>query len=210
MTMSKKANLFLHGTYADYTKIIDSSFYTIAADGGVENALKNGIVPAVIIGDGDSMSTLPESLKKQVNNIKYIAAPDQNYTDFEKGLVYLEERGYDEIFVFSFQGSRIDHMLAGLSSASRFKGSVTLFSEHQRIELLEREQTVSTKVNEIISLIPFPKANNVSTRGLEWELQDADLTLGEYVSISNRAKETEITIQYNSGLLYLIRSIHAE
>ena len=210
MTMSKKANLFLHGTYADYTKILDTTFYTIAADGGVENALKNGIVPAAIIGDGDSMTTLPESLKKQIENITYIAAPDQDYTDFEKALTYLEEHGYDEIFVFCFEGGRIDHMLAGLSSASRFKGCVTLFSEHQRIELLEKQQTVSTQVDEIISLIPFPKANNVSTNGLEWELQNANLTLGEYISISNKAKKTEITITYYSGVLYLIRSIHAE
>lgn len=197
----KQANLFLNGTLADYGSLIQRDLYTIAADGGVVNALRNSCTVAAIIGDGDSYP-------QDKQDIPFIHTPDQNATDFEKALSYLQAHHYTHISVYCFQGDRIDHMLAGLSSCLQFPDlDIELYTAEQRLRRLSEESVIHTIPNETISLIPFPETHGVTTNGLAWELNKSTLKLGSLVSISNRALHTQVKIQYTKGVLYLIRPI---
>lgn len=204
--MKNKANLFLNGTFTKYSHI-DTSLYTLAADGGLHNSLKNGITPDAVIGDGDSFSELPKSVLKKANKVPYIKAADQEYTDFEKALQYLKKQGFKEINVYCFQGDRIDHMLAGLSAASCFSDlSITFFSKTQQIRKLPKNYAEILPIGTVISLLPFPFAGQVTTQGLEWELSKKDFKLGTFISISNCTNMEKIIIKHSSGCLYLVTS----
>lgn len=204
----KTANLFLNGSYTDYGDIIDRSIYTIAADGGVLNALDNGCKPVIIIGDGDSIKEVPKAYKEKIQGIPYIPAPDQDFTDFEKALHYLKEKGYTYINVYCFSGDRVDHMISGLSICSSFKTmTVVLFTSSQIVMMLPKSFFLQINPRTIISLLPFPTAYEVTTSGLQWNLSNARLELGGFLSVSNKTLQSEVNIRYTKGTLFLFRPI---
>lgn len=203
----KTANLFLNGSFVEYSDI-DRSVYTVAADGGVVNALKNKCIPDIIIGDGDSIQQIPAEYRFRTKSIPFEHAPDQDYTDIEKSLYFLEKHGFDHIKIFCFYGDRMDHVVAGLSSCSRFRDLyIEVFTDTQTITKLPMTYTIKCFPNETLSLLPYPIAVNVTTKGLKWELQDKTLSLGDLISISNVAVERTVAIQYTKGTLFLFRPI---
>jgi thiamine pyrophosphokinase len=203
----KTANLFLNGTFVEYSDV-DRSVYTVAADGGVVNALKNKCIPDIIIGDGDSIQQIPTKYRSRTKSIPFEHASDQNYADIEKALQYLENHDYTYIKIYCFSGERIDHMLAGLSACNRFQGmQIELCSSSQKIIKLPYNYSLKCSPGETLSLLPYPTAQNVTTSGLKWELQNSQLKLGNFISISNEATTTNVTIKYTNGVLYLFRPI---
>lgn len=204
----KKANLFLNGSFTDYGEVIDRKLYSIAADGGIVNALKNACKPAAIVGDGDSIQDAPFSLKNEIASIPFIHTPDQDFTDFEKALRFLQSKGYTYINVFCFDGERIDHMLSGLSICSGFETLTIILHTHSQIVMkVPYSFFLQIKTGTTVSLLPFPTASHVSTTGLQWELSDATLNLGGFLSVSNKTTQSKINIRYTEGTLFLFRPI---
>src|SRR5512139_2386128 len=90
---------------AGYSKLI-------CADGGSNSALKMKLVPDVIIGDLDSISS--EALKEFKSVSKIIRPKRQNDTDVEKCLKYAIRREYDEALLVGVTGNRLDHTFCNL------------------------------------------------------------------------------------------------
>ena len=150
----KTANLFLNGSFVEYSDV-DRSVYTVAADGGVVNALKNKCIPDIIIGDGDSIQQIPTKYRSRTKSIPFEHASDQNYADIEKALQYLENHDYTYIKIYCFSGERIDHMLAGLSACNRFQGmQIELCSSSQKIIKLPYNYSLKCSPGETLSLLP--------------------------------------------------------
>lgn len=198
-SMAKRANLFLNGSFMDCAAFLYEGAFTVAADGGVVNARKNGITPDVVLGDGDSIE--PDDIAGLV----YINAPDQNYTDFEKSLQFLVSKGFTDIDVFCFSGGRTDHMLSGLSVAAAYrdKARLRIFSGSVVMELLPRSAELKAPVGTRLSLIPYPRADGVTTSGLVWEVE-GEMELGALVSISNRTRAASVVLRHTSGSLFLV------
>ncbi len=55
----------------------------------------------------------------------------------------------------------------------------------------------------MISLLPFPIAENVTTKGLNWLLKNEDLSITERIGTRNFAKENTIEISYKKGDLLI-------
>lgn len=206
--MKRAANLFLNGTVIKNIHTIDSSLYTLAADGGVENAIENGVLPSEIIGDKDSYAQLDTSLLKKIKHIPYILAADQDYTDFEKALTYLENKGYKKVAVYGFEGNRIDHMIAGLSAvAARKTLDITIYTKTHKIIRLPYNYQAKGVISTVTSLLPVPFASSVTTSGLQWDLNKTDLELGSFISISNKVMTEKVTVTYEKGCLFLFQQI---
>lgn len=198
----------MNGSFTDYGTLINRSLYTIAADGGVVNAIKNNCIPAAIAGDGDSIQEIPSHYKKIIKSIPFIPTPDQNFTDFEKALTILQLNGYTYINVYCFDGERIDHMISGLSICSSFKTmTIILHSRSQIVMKVPNSFSLQCKVGTIISLLPFPTASNVTTNGLQWELTNDTLKIGGFLSVSNKTRLAKINIRYTKGTLFIFRPI---
>lgn len=200
--MNRSANVFLNGTVTQYSSRHLKKRYTLAADGGIHNALQNGIRPDAIIGDADSFSPA------DYIDIPYVPATDQNYTDFEKSLRYLHEHGYSEVHVYCFAGDRFDHMLAGLSAAAASPiPSITLYTASQKVERLPYKWRGNYPPGSRLSFLPFPSAEQVSTSGLRWNVHEEDFLLGQFISISNEALGGLVELKYGTGSLFLVVSL---
>lgn len=197
--MSRVA-LFLNGQAP--TKIPDlSQFVKIYCTDGAYGYLKRlNIVPDVVSGDFDSIST-----SEIPSGIEVVVTPDQNYTDFEKALEIILSENYGEVYVYGSSGMEHDHFLGNLSSGLKFKDQLTIvfFDDFSYYFFTEKSIVLEGYKGRIISLYPFPTAKGIKTKGLKYPLESEDLELSKRIGIRNQAIEDKVEIAYEEGELLL-------
>jgi len=208
MTHSK-ALLFING---DSPKSIPDllGYDLIACTDGAFHYLKQLKFPMhkldFISGDFDSHIIEEEILRQAQNdNFEIIETPDQNKTDFHKALEIIIEKGFENIDVYGGSGGEQDHFLGNLSVAFFFKEKVNLhfFDDYSSYYFIPKKFSISGVRGKMISLMPFPIAKNIETKGLKWPLYQEDLILGERIGTRNIAENQTVSIQYKEGDLLI-------
>lgn len=153
----------------------------IAADGGADWLLGEGIMPELVIGDLDSVT---EAGRAKLGAARLHEVDLQDNTDFEKCL-----EGIDApmIFAAGFLGGRADHELAAYHAllANAYQRCVVI-GEEDVICLVPPALALDVPKGSRVSL--FPMADVVaSSEGLRWELEDLRLAPGEKIGTSNAA-----------------------
>jgi len=159
-----------------------------------------------ISGDFDSHQIEEEILRQAQNHsFDIIETPDQNKTDFHKALEIILEKGFENIDVYGGSGGEQDHFLGNLSVAYAFKDKLNLqfFDEYSSYYFIPKNFSISDVKGKMISLMPFPIAKNIETKGLKWPLHQEDLILGERIGTRNVADSQEVSIQYKDGDLLI-------
>ncbi len=182
-------------------KWVGSAEILIAADGGADSILAAGFKPDAIVGDLDSLSEAARLCGCELHKIT-----DQNYTDCDKLLRYVQDRELLPITLAGIEGDRIDHVLGSLYS-------VAASGIHDRISLAFRRSLgwiVGPGIHlrpcepgRVVSLIPLITCANVRTGGLKWPLTGQTLEAGGLTSVSNQATASEISIGLDRGSLLL-------
>ena len=159
---------------------------------------ENNIKPNFISGDFDSLKNIPD-------DIEVIKTPNQDFTDFDKMLQILFDKGYKNIDIFGASGKEQDHFLGNLHTAIQWKEKLKLsfFDNYSRYFLADKSTTISDCKNKIVSLIPFPKATNITTKGLQYPLKNEDLTFEKKIGTRNLAVKDKIEITFSSGELFI-------
>lgn len=195
-----KSLLFLNGIPPkNFPEIEDYS--VIACTDGAFHYLKEMDFPLdeldFISGDFDSHSGNDENLYQE----KFIYTPDQNKTDFHKALEILIKKNISEVEVYGGSGGEMDHYLGNLSVAFSFKDQlkVTFYDEFSKYFFSPKNLVLVQVKGKMISLYPFPSAENITTKGLEWELKHEDLDLQTRIGTRNRAIENKVEINFASG-----------
>lgn len=98
--------------------ILKTAPYMIACDGATNELVHHGIIPDIIVGDGDSISA--ENKKKYKDIFRQI--DDQETNDLTKAINYLFSKGKTNIAIIGATGGRDDHAL----------GNISLLIEHMR------------------------------------------------------------------------------
>ena len=195
---NKKVFLLLNGETPK--KVPDISSYDIvcATDGAYQYLKENNIVPNFIAGDFDSLQEIPK-------NIEVIKTPNQNLTDFDKILQILFDKGFTNVDVFGASGKEQDHFLGNLHTAILFKEKLQLsfFDNKSRYFLADKSTEISECKSKIVSLIPFPKATNIFTSGLKYQLSNEDLVFGQRIGTRNIATENSVKITFEAGNLFI-------
>lgn len=195
---TKKVFLLLNGTTPN--KLPDLSDYEIicATDGAYNFLKEKKITPDFISGDFDSIAEIP-------NNIEVINTPDQNFTDFDKALQILFKKGYKNIDVYGASGKEQDHFLGNLHTSIQWKDrlNLTFFDDYSRYFLANSIVNISDCIHNTISLVPFPKANNITTKGLQYPLVNEELSFGTRIGTRNKAIENDVEISFESGNLFI-------
>jgi len=207
--MRNKALLFINGEAPK--SIPDLSNYdSIACTDGAFHYLKRLKFPLdqldFISGDFDSHKIEEEIIQQSQNdNFEIIETPDQNKTDFQKAIEIIFEKGFKNIDVYGGSGGEQDHFLGNLSVAFAFKDKVSLrfFDEYSSYYFIPKDFSISDVKGKMISLMPFPIAKNIETKGLKWPLYNEDLILGERIGTRNVAENQEVSIQYKEGDLLI-------
>jgi len=181
----------------------------IACDGGVRHLKKLGIEPDVIVGDMDSIepAQLTSYSAQGVQIIKYPANKD--FTDTELALDYALDLKPAAIYIWAALGGRLDHILANVFLLLEAKDAgikTYLLDEYCEAFIADKEAAFVNAKGVTVSLFAVsPQVEGLSLSGFVYPLQDATLTLGESLGVSNIINEDRATITLRAGNLLVIR-----
>lgn len=203
------ALLFINGTPPKNFPNLEGYDFVAATDGAL-HYLKDKNFPLekldLVSGDFDSHQHDEEMLALALEkNIEVIITPDQDYTDFQKALEILKKRGVKKVDVYGGSGGEQDHFLGNLHVAFVFKNDleITFFDEYSRYFFIKNNFEIKNVKGKMISLLPFPKVENITTNGLNWELDRNDLEITKRIGTRNFAKENTLEIFYEKGDLLI-------
>lgn len=182
--------------------LITTGTLIVCADGGANRALARGIRPHLIIGDLDSLR--PETAAA-LPGVQLLRVRDQENTDLEKVLDHVLQLGIGRAVVIGATGGRPDHALANLSILARYHRRLELsfVDAWCRLRIIDGEISLPLAIGTTLSLLPLGRCTGITTRGLEWPLNDESLEPGVREGISNRVNASPVEIRLRSGLLLL-------
>jgi thiamine pyrophosphokinase len=187
-----KSILCLNGELPELTFFNRFNLPIIAADGAANTLIHMGIRPHMIAGDLDSVA--PQLLASH----DHLHLPEQNTNDYQKCLNYLQENALLPSIVVGINGGHLDHVLNNINI---FMDSSCLLYAPPITGLVIKEASTWTGTlpeNTKISLMGIPSAI-VSSQGLKWELQHAELTFPGKTSCFNRTQSTHIQLNVHQG-----------
>ena len=202
--MSLKAILFINGTPPKNLPKTED-YDVIACTDGAFHYLKEKNFSLekldFISGDFDSHTGSDENLYHE----KFIFTPDQEFTDFQKALDILKGKDVKKVDVYGGSGGEQDHFLGNLHVAFLFRKEleITFFDEFSTYFFIPKNFELNNIAGKMISLLPFPKVENLATSGLNWELKNEELDLTKRVGTRNFAKENTVKISYTKGDLLI-------
>ncbi|MBA3530633.1 MAG: thiamine diphosphokinase [Ardenticatenales bacterium] len=193
---------------ADYVRaLLRPDDLLIAANGGTRHAWTLQVLPALLVGDRDS---LPESLHRWLDDNKvpqYTHPREKDETDLELALHHALELGASSLLFVGATGGRMDHTLANLSllahvCAAGVQAEVVVGKEH--LHLVYQLFQLHDAVGHTVSLLPWGgDAKGVTTQGFVWELHGETLGFGPARGISNVVREPLATVSVEEGMLLL-------
>ena len=198
----KKCVIFCAGGFDALAAPIAKADILIAADGGAVHTAALGITPQILLGDFDSLGHIPAGAE--------VFPVEKDDTDamlaIKKGL----ELGCTDFILYgSLDGDRLEHTVAN------FQALQYLADQGAKGTLVGLKQIVTVIKNDKIS---FPKdfegyisvfclgpdAHGVSIRGLHYNVENATLTAGFPLGVSNRFEGKDAHICVENGSLLLI------
>jgi thiamine pyrophosphokinase len=196
---------------AQIEEIIRPDDVILAADGGVLHCLRLNLVPEEVIGDFDSLEK-EDIAKLEAQGVALYRHPRRkDETDLKLALDRAMEREPDSILIFGGLGERWDMSLSNLLLLTQFDFSaprVQFIHEGQTLSLLQAGQTLNLEGErgDTISLIPLcGDASGITTRGLEYPLDDGTLHFGSSRGVSNVIQAESARIELKEGLLLVVQ-----
>lgn len=198
MTKKQTIALVVNGATFNFSGQVKKSDFVIATDGGANHCACFNIWPDVIIGDFDSIR--PRARQK-FKSIKQVKLPDQNETDLQKALKYID-KNFDAgatINIFCAFSRQIDYSLFNLlavwQNRWREKQTVKFFGDGFTAEIISGQKILNGFKGRKISILPlFTPIESLTTKGFKWNLdrEQSGFSLSNIVS-GQRAKIEIVT-----------------
>jgi thiamine pyrophosphokinase len=180
----------------------------IAADRGGAYLNELAVLPMVLIGDFDSLS--PETSRSMVEaGVEVKAFPVvKDYTDLELAVDLALERGATGIHILGGLGGRIDHTLGNIGLLLKALDQdieAHLMDCGHDILVIKDRITLTKRPGWAVSLIPLSlKASGITTTGLAYQLNKADLLFQSTRGIHNEFIAETATVELTQGTLMVI------
>ncbi|MEO7118978.1 MAG: thiamine diphosphokinase [Candidatus Limnocylindrales bacterium] len=199
----------------------------IAADGGATKAESIGLIPDLIIGDGDSLADSDRDRLAALGVLVRTVPAEKDESDAELCVLEALARGATEItFLGALGGPRPEHALANLSLLAAGHGHAdppAVVIEHglSTVRLAGRrdgdEDTTSPDIEihgtagDYVSLQPLSGlVRSVDGFGLRYPLRGRSLSFGETVGLSNELSEATARIHVEGGRVLVIHTRRPE
>lgn len=218
--------------YNYFLRIYEHASFRLCADGGAnrlhdlalrahpdltwQEALRK-ILPDAVHGDLDS---LEDSIGKRYEGLGVAVTkdPDQYSTDFGKAVKVVAEKlpNIRDILVFGSVGGRVDQGIGLLGELYREQISrhpevrFWLFSESSVTTLLRPGTTLihtpleGGLIERNIGILPLYGPGKITTKGLEWDVEDWLTQIGGQVSTSNHIMAPQISITTDIEMLFTV------
>ncbi len=153
----------------------------VAADGGANRALKNGVLPDAVIGDLDSID---DSTRQKIPSERIHHISEQDSTDFDKCLRNIET---PLVIGVGFSGARLDHQLASYNTLVRHpEQRCILLTKREIVFLAPPSLTLDLAGGTPVSLFPMGAVEGMSD-GLEWPIAGLNFAPDGRIGTSNRS-----------------------
>ena len=192
----------------------DGVLLIIAADGGAVRAAAMGLIPAVVVGDLDSLDAAEVARLEATGIPIERTSVDKDESDAELAVLAAIARGAGRITVLgAFGGPRLDHALANvwlLSHPALRALDACLLDAPVRIRLLDAtagpvHATLAGRIGDLVTLLPFAgAASGITTSALRYPLVDETLEPGPARGLSNVRLEAVATIELRGGRLLVV------
>ncbi len=161
----------------------------VAADGGANALGEQDPVPALIVGDLDSL----EERSSWQAKTAVIDISEQETTDFEKCLYTTSAPLY---LAFGFLGRRFDHSLAALHVLAKYAGrkNVVLISREDVVVVPGAPFEAGLKPGTRISIYPITPVAFEASDGLAYPLDGLTLSTGLAIGTSNEVVASPVKI----------------
>ena len=176
--------------------------YMIAADGGLAHTKALGISPQCILGDFDSLGYVPED--------STVFPVEKDDTDAMLAVRRGLELGYKEFYLYgSLDGKRLDHTVANFQT-------LQFLCDHGARGYLIGKDYIVTALKD--GTIRFPAsctgifsvfcmgcdAKGVNILGGQYEAENATLSAGFPLGVSNHFVGKEVTVSVDAGSLLIL------
>ena len=167
--IQKPVVILANGTYPSHPfplKEINEAGSIICCDGSVNQLVKNGLTPHIIIGDLDSIDPSIQSRYQE----KIIHIPDQAENDLRKAISWCEENNIAKSIILGATGKRDDHSLANIFSLLQFpsKTKYTLMTDSGIFSIAETSHQFKSFKGQQVSLFSTDPSIKITTTELKY------------------------------------------
>lgn len=201
-----KALLMLNGEKVNrdiMLTLINESEFILSGDGGTDYCLDLGVIPDLIIGDLDSISSKSLAVLEKAKVPIYKFPVKKDKTDSELCIEYLIDIGATEITIVGAIGSRIDHSIANILLLKRIKDKGIkgkIVHNYNTIYLIDDELVLDRKDGYFVSIIPLgPRGITVTLKGFEYELDNVKIGFTSTHGVSNIIKDSKGYVKVHEG-----------
>ena len=184
----------------------------VCADGGTQHAFALGLLPDLVIGDLDSLSSDQRQTLEQQNVRFETYSSDKNETDLELAIQYTLNLNPNEVVILGALGGRLDQTLGNialLAGASTKLTKMRLDDGVEEILFCRAQVEIRGEPGEIVSLLPWGgTVEGVQTTGLKWPLNREPLYPDKTRGISNEMESHEASVSIESGTLLVVHQRH--
>lgn len=214
-TNAKVAIIFAGGDNAPSVSGTDlpEATWVIAADSGLDHALRLGITPHLLVGDLDSVSKEALTFAQAADIDSDIASTDKDLTDTEMALAHAVRLGATRILVVSAGGGRLDHAHGLLTALFNpdwqgIQMEAIIDLAHVHVVHGPGAITLDAAQGDLIGLHAMNgTAHGVRTSGLRWTLNDEDLVPWISRGVSNEFSGERATIFLQKGSLMIVQPL---
>jgi len=192
---------------------IDAAMLVVAADGGIAHAHRADRDPGVLVGDLDSIT--PGALARATaGSTLFLRHPvDKDTTDLGLALDHVLEASdparATDVLVVGGHGGRTDHLLgnAMLLAAARYRRlRLTAWWGTDILHVVRDAIDLEGEVGGTVSLLALHgPAGGVTTEGLTFPLDHAELGPGSSLGLSNTLAAPRARVRVTDGVLLVIR-----
>ncbi|MEA2059817.1 MAG: thiamine diphosphokinase [Thermodesulfobacteriota bacterium] len=192
------------------TQVLARADRIVCADGGTGYLAEKEIIPDMVIGDFDSIkdNALAFIQKNRIPVLKYPVKKDAS--DTELAVLWAMENRASEIIMMGTTGTRLDHTLANLFLMKKIalRGiRCRTIDDHNEIFPVLDTLTLKGKPGELLSIIPAgEKVEGVTLTGVEYPLENAEISMGSSLGISNCFIRETAVIKIKKGFLLVTKS----
>ncbi len=198
-----------------FYQVIASADLIIAADSGAATALQYGRVPAIVVGDFDSLDTdLLRQLSEKGSQVRQ-AAVEKNETDTELAVQAAIEQGATSITLLgALGGERFDHTMANILLLADIETVPAKIVDGPSTCWLLRgpgSSFINGQKGDLLSLLPLTgDATGVRTKGLYYPLHGETLRFGKPRGVSNVLTQEHAEVSLVGGMLLVVHTDTSE
>ena len=149
--------------------LITKGLPIVCCDGAIEKLDSLGILPLVVVGDGDS---IPQHLCDKYSNCWHYI-PDQETNDLTKATTYCINHGFKHIAIIGATGMREDHTLGNISLLANYgkQADVRMFTDYGVFVAVFDSTHFRSFVGQQVSIFNLRQENYIDADGLLYPIK---------------------------------------